>query len=155
MPRSQVLGCLITRLVRNTRPTLRNSVMFVALVALFASILAPMAAAQDEAFVAPSKVWVEDTGHTVDQTFLRDWRSYQILLGDPISQEVRDRVKIEGVPTKERTIQYFENLVLASTGDAEQSGDSWHVQALPLGEYAYEKDAKKLAKEDLATSVRL
>jgi hypothetical protein len=124
-------------------------VAWLALLAIVTSLLAPVASAQDEAFVAPTKVWVQESGHTVDQTFLRDWRSYQMLIGDPISQEVRDRVKIEGLKTRERTLQYFENVVLVSTGDDDRSGDSWHVQALPVGEWALERDAEKLAKEDI------
>ncbi|MDQ2682721.1 MAG: L,D-transpeptidase, partial [Chloroflexota bacterium] len=129
--------------------TLRTSLFAIALVALVSSLIAPFSAAQEDDFTPPTKVWVEETGHTVDKTFLRDWRSYQMLIGDPITQEVRKRVKLDGLKTKERTLQYFENLVLVSTGDDKRPGDAWHVQAMPLGLQAFEADQKKLAKEDL------
>lgn len=146
---SQDARLAISRLIGSLVHFAGRMVTILALVAIVSSIVAPVASAEDEAFVAPTKVWVESSGHTVDKTFLRDWRSYQMLIGDPISQEVRETVKISGLETKERTLQYFENIVLVSTGDDERESDAWHVQALPVGEWALERDAAKLKDEDI------
>jgi lipoprotein-anchoring transpeptidase ErfK/SrfK len=114
-----------------------------ALTAILTSVFAPLASAQDDGWSPPSKVWVEESGHTVDKTFLHVWRANLVLIGDPITQEVRDRVKLDDVKTKERTLQYYDNLVLVSTGD-DMRGDDWHVRAMPLGIEAFELDAKRL-----------
>jgi hypothetical protein len=111
-------------------------------------MVAPFAAAQDEAFVPPTKVWVESTGHTVDETFLDFWRSNLALLGAPVSEEAKARVRIDGVDTKTRVVQFFEYGSLVQTRD-DARGDEWDIQSLPLGEAAYAADKKVLAKQNL------
>lgn len=148
MSRRPDLGRSLPRVVRTALPALRNSVLVVAVMALIASIVAPFAEAQDEAFVPPTKVWVEETGQTIDDTFLDFWRSYQILIGDPITREFKERVKLDGIKARERTVQYYENLAIVNTSDDDR-GDEWKVQALPLGEWAMKQDRKNLAREDL------
>src|SRR5215212_4331578 len=36
---------------------------------------------------APTTVYVDWAGHTVDGLFLEFWRTHQLLLGDPITEE--------------------------------------------------------------------
>jgi hypothetical protein len=112
---------------------------------LIATVLAPATSAQD--WSPPTTVWVEDAGHTVDGLFLTDWRSYQALYGQPISEEFKTKVALAGGKASTRTVQYFQNLAIAYVPDAKQDG--WQVQALPLGEEALKADQAKLAKLNL------
>ena len=107
MPRSTLAGARIGRPVRTTlrciaRTRNPNRPRRITVVSA-----RPLASAQDDGWAPPSAVWVDSTGHSVDKTFLGTWRANQSLIGDPISQEVRDRVKLSGVKTKTRTIQYY------------------------------------------------
>jgi len=141
MLRSLRLGDMVVRHVASLLALARRMTLAALLVATICAVFAPVAAGQD--WAPPSKVWVENTGHTVDKTFLRTWRANLAHLGNPITQEVRDRVKLDGVKTKERTLQYFQNGVLISTGD-DKRGDDWHVRAIPLGEETLTLDSKRL-----------
>ena len=120
-----------------------------ALVALLCTLLAPLSATAEEGWAPPEAVWIEDTGQTVDKTFLTTWRDNGALLGNPISAEIRDRVKLKGKRTEERTLQYFQNAVLVSTYD-DPRGDDWNVQALPIGAEILKLDAKRLKGIKLA-----
>ena len=150
MLRSHRLGDMVVRPFSALRGVSSSVFVAAALVALMSALLAPFAAsAQGDGWAPPETVWIEETGQIVDQTFLSTWRANQIYLGDPISPELRERVKLKGVKTDERTIQYFENGVLVSTYD-DKRGDDWNVRALPIGRDALELDAKRLKNVKLA-----
>jgi lipoprotein-anchoring transpeptidase ErfK/SrfK len=150
MLRSLRLGDMVVHSIGVLRGVASRGVLVAALVALMSVVFAPLAAsAQDDGWAPPETVWVEETGQIVDKTFLSTWRSNQIYLGNPISPELRERVKLEGVKTDERSIQYFQNGVLVATYD-DKRGDDWNVRALPLGEQALELDAKRLKDVKLA-----
>src|SRR5215207_4873937 len=117
MPRRNRLGRLVSRPLDLIRAALPNLAVIAALIALVTSVVAPVASAQDTGWSPPEIVWVEESGQVVDQTFLDAWRANLILIGFPISQEARDRIKLDGVKTKERSVQYFDNLALVATYD--------------------------------------
>jgi len=82
------------------------------------SLCTPFASAQEDVeWAPPTAVYIDDTGQTVDQTFLDTWRSYQILIGDPISKEAKAKFRLKGVETKTRVVQYYQNVALVSTYD--------------------------------------
>jgi hypothetical protein len=112
---------------------------------LIATVLAPVAAADD--WSPPSTVWVQDAGHTVDGLFLDDWRAYQTLYGQPISEELKTKVALGDAKASTYTVQYFENLAIAYVPEAKK--DDWKVQALGLGAEALQADQAKLAKLNL------
>src|SRR5688572_27942165 len=143
MPRSFRLGRLYSRPLESFRAAFPKLALSTAIAALLITILAPLASAQDVAWVPPDRVWVEETGQVVDQTFLDAWRANMILIGKPISKEAKDRIKLDGLKTKERTVQYFDNLALVATYD-DKRGDDWNIRSLPLGVDALERDAKRL-----------
>lgn len=91
----------------------------------------------------PSTVWVESAGHTVNGLFLDDWRAYQALYGQPISEEFKATVALSGGKASTYTVQYFANLAVAYVPDAAKDG--WKVQALQLGAEALRDDQPKLA----------
>ena len=117
-----------------------------AVVGLLAGTSAPAVTAQE--WAPPRTVWVEQSGHTVDGLFLDTWRFYSPLLGVPIAEETKQRVGLDGLPSAERPIQYFENLALVYTPEDERGGP-YQVQALPLGEAALKRDREDLRKRDL------
>jgi len=117
----------------------------------FAGLTTHAANAQNDGWAPPTAVYVATTGHVVDKTFLSTWRSYQYLIGSPVTSEQSGRVRLPGVPTKTRTIQYFENVALAATYDDER-GDDWNVVALSLGQDQLTSDTTKLKKEKLPDS---
>jgi lipoprotein-anchoring transpeptidase ErfK/SrfK len=143
MLRSNRLGAPVKHPVDSRRAALPRVAILTALIAIFSSVLAPLASAQDDGWSPPTTVWVEESGHTVDKTFLNIWRANQTLIGDPISEEVEDRVALNGVKTKARAIQYYDNLALVATYDDKRGAD-WNVRALPLGIEAFDLDAKRL-----------
>jgi hypothetical protein len=109
--------------------------LFLAL-GMIATVFAPAAGAQE--WSAPSTVWVEEAGHTVDGLFLDDWRSYQTLYGQPITEEAEARVTLGDKKAATYTVQYFENIAIAYVPEEEREG--WQVQALPLGADALKAD---------------
>jgi hypothetical protein len=125
-----------------------KSLAIALLISFVSSLAAPMISAQDVEWAPPSSVYVDTTGQIVDQTFLSTWRSYQILIGDPVTKETQESVKLAGVGSEKRTVQYFENLALVSTYD-DSRGEDWNVVAANLGSTAYKLDAKKLAQEKI------
>jgi hypothetical protein len=151
MPRRNRLGRLVSRPLDLIRAALPNLAVIAALIALVTSVVAPVASAQDTEWSPPEIVWVEESGQVVDQTFLDAWRANLILIGLPISQEARDRIKLDGVKTKERSVQYFDNLALVATYD-DKRGDDWNIRSLPLGIDALERDAKRLEGTKLPKS---
>ena len=86
-------------------------------------------------------------GHTVDGLFLDAWRGHGPLLGLPITEEQPAEVRLDGLPTAERTVQYFENVALVYVPEDERGG-AWQVQTLPLGEAALERDREQLRRVD-------
>ncbi|HQY32057.1 MAG TPA: L,D-transpeptidase [Thermomicrobiales bacterium] len=118
------------------------------LFSLLGGMATPVAHAQDVEWAPPVAVYVDETGQIVDKTFLDTWRSYQMLIGDPISSETAEKVKVDGVKTKTRTVQYFQNVALVATYD-DKRGDDWNIQALSLGEQALAANNKALAREDI------
>ena len=149
MLRGLRLGDTVVHRPGSVFASLHRSLMLAVVGVLIASLFAPFASADD--WAPPSRVWVETSGQTIDQTFLTTWRTNSDLLGQPISREFRDRMKLDRVKTRERTVQYFENFALVSTTD-DKRGDDWNVRALPLGAEALELDAKRLKGTKLATS---
>lgn len=143
MPRSHRQGAPFMRPRDSRRAALPTIAILSALVAILTSVFAPIASAEEDGWSPPTTVWVEESGHTIDKTFLSVWRANLTLIGSPISEEVDARVKLDGVKTTERTIQYYDNLVLVSTYDDER-GDDWNVRALPLGVQAFDLDANRL-----------
>jgi hypothetical protein len=111
----------------------------------FAAVLAPVATAQE--WSPPSTVWVEAAGHTVDGLFLDDWRAYQTLYGQPITEEQEAKIALEDQKSATYTIQYFENIAIAYV--PEETREGWQVQALPLGADALKADKSRLAKLNL------
>ena len=110
-------------------------------VVLAISVGAPVASAQGADDV-PTTVFVRETGHTLDGVFLDLWREEADLLGDPVTEEVRQAVEPvgdsdgTGGPGEERVVQYFDHaaLVYLEDDDAETP-----VQLLPLGRRAAER----------------
>ena len=137
------LGAAFERLLVAARAALPTLAIAAALLAVVSSVLAPIASAEDDGWVPPDRVWIEETGQTVDKTFLTEWRDNMGLIGDPITQELKERVQLDGVKTKERTVQYYTNLALVSTYDDER-GDDWNVRSLPLGIDALQRDSTRL-----------
>jgi lipoprotein-anchoring transpeptidase ErfK/SrfK len=151
MPRSFRLGRLCSGPLDSFRAAFPNLAVSAAIAALLITVLAPLASAQDVAWVPPDRVWVEETGQVVDQTFLDAWRANMILIGKPISKETKDRIKLDGLKTKKRTVQYFDNLALVATYD-DKRGDDWNIRSLPLGVDALERDARRLKDTKLPKS---
>jgi hypothetical protein len=114
---------------------------------LIASVLAQPASAQD--WSPPSTVWVEGAGHTVDGLFLDDWRAYQTLYGQPITDEFKTTVALTGQKPATYTVQYYENIAIAYVPEEEREG--WQVQALPLGAEALKADEAILKPLNLPT----
>ena len=112
------------------------------IVGLIATVFAPATAAQE--WSPPAKVWVEETGHTVDGLFLSEWRSYQELLGQPITEEFTTKLSLGDEKKSTYAVQYFENQAIAYV--PEDTRDGWDVQAVPLGKDALKTDEAKLAK---------
>jgi hypothetical protein len=142
MPRRR-LGAIVARPLGAFRAALSRFAALAALLAVLTSVLAPIASAANDDWTPPESVWVEGTGHVVDKTFLTFWRDNLPLIGDPISQELKERVELDGVTTKERTVQYYQNLVLVSTYD-DARGDDWNIRSLALGTEALQRDEKRL-----------
>jgi len=137
------LGAVVVRLLAASRAALPTVAIAAALLAVLSSVLAPIASAENDGWAPPERVWVEETGQTVDKTFLTEWRDNMGLIGDPITQELKERVALDGVKTRERTVQYYTNLALVSTYDDER-GDDWNVCSLPLGIDALQRDSMRL-----------
>ncbi|HEY8447760.1 MAG TPA: L,D-transpeptidase [Thermomicrobiales bacterium] len=123
-----------------------------ALVLLFVSIsiafgiltpvLAQPAAAQE--WSPPTRVWVEETGHTVDGYFLDTWRTYRDLLGLPITEEQEQEVTLADGKKGKWIVQYFERLAIVYV--PEETREEWRVQALPLGREAMRADRPKFSR---------
>ena len=143
MPRAYRLGVLAARPLDSIRAAWIRLAIIFALIALLTSMVAPFASAQDGEWAPPTEVWVESTGQVVDETFLGTWRNNLTLIGDPISAEFKDRVKLDGLKTKDRVLQYYQNLALITTYE-DKRGDDWNIRALPLGIEALERDEKRL-----------
>jgi hypothetical protein len=111
---------------------------------LFGSVAAPVSA-QD--WSPPRTVWVEDAGHTIDGYFLDLWRAHPDLLGQPITEEWESPIAIDGYERADRYVQYFEHMAIVYVPEEERI--EWQVQTLPLGQEAYDRDAKDLAKLSL------
>jgi L,D-transpeptidase catalytic domain len=105
--------------------------------------IAPPARAVE--WAAPSTVWVEPAGHTVDGLFLDLWRQDPAFLGNPITEELTAKVPLNEKKTAKLIVQYFENIAIAYSPD-DPRGDDWTVHALPLGADALKRDKKALAK---------
>ena len=117
------LGAVFVRLLAAARAALPSMAIAAALIAVLSSVIAPIASAEDDGWAPPERVWVEETEQTVDKTFLTPWRDNMSLIGDPISQELKERVTLDGVKTRERTVQYYTNLALVSTYDDKRGDD--------------------------------
>jgi len=114
-----------------------------------AAVFAPIAQGQE--WSAPRTVWVEQAGHTVDGLFLDRWRSYPAFFGQPISEELNQKVELSDKKSADLTVQYFEGTALAySPNDAR--GTDWTVFALPLGAEALKNDQKQLRSLKLSAS---
>ena len=126
-------------------------------IAIIVTMLAVVAAAafapiaQAQLWAAPSTVWVEPSGHTVDGLFLDTWRTQEPLLGAPISEEMTAKVPLIDNKKVDLTVQYFENLAIAYSPN-DPRGDDWTIQALPMGIDALKNDQKKLEKFTIADS---
>jgi hypothetical protein len=122
----------------------------VALAALFLS-LAAFSTASAEPWSAPTKVYLDDAGHTLDGLFLDEWRTNKAVLGDPISEEIETDVPVDALqglpddpdrPAKLKLIvQYFEHAAIVYVPDAADS--ALRVQTLPLGEETLDLDLEK------------
>ncbi len=95
----------------------------------------------------PRTVWVEDAGHTIDGYFLDLWREHPALLGQPITEEWKSPIEVEGFGRADRYVQYFEHMAIVYVPEGADKDEQ--VQVLPLGEEAYERDAAELAKYTL------
>jgi hypothetical protein len=98
----------------------------------------------------PRTVWVEDAGHTIDGYFLDLWRDYPSLLGQPITEEWESPVEVEDFGRADRFVQYFEHMAIVYVPEGADQVEQ--VQALPLGEEAFKRDAAELAKHTLPSS---
>ena len=91
---------------------------------------------------APTTVFVAESGHTVDGVFLELWREEQDLLGDPVTEEVRQAVEPVGAsdgtggPGEDRVVQYFDHAALVYVEDEDSDSP---VELLPLGRMAAER----------------
>jgi hypothetical protein len=96
----------------------------------------------------PTTVWVESTGHTVDGLFLTAWRGARALLGDPITEEHRAWVQLDGDPEPvERIVQYFDGGALVFIEG------TWSVAMLPLGRWALGADLERFPGTHLPAPV--
>lgn len=106
---------------------------------------------QAQEWSAPTRVWVEDAGHTVDGLFLDLWREYPEFLGEPVTEEFETTVEIDEDSSENLIVQYFENIAITYSPDDER-GEEWIVHSLPLGETTLKNDEKQLRGIKLAAS---
>ncbi|MGI8475165.1 MAG: L,D-transpeptidase family protein [Thermomicrobiales bacterium] len=131
---------------------MRNRLLTICLMAITLLAANPSAATVAAAdWSAPHSVWVAAGGHTLDGPFLDEWRAHRSLLGLPISEQRAQDLAIDAGKTEKRTVQFFENAALVSTPD-DARGDSWRMQALPLGREALRRDGSGLRALALPTS---
>lgn len=106
---------------------------------LIGSTAAPISAQE---WSPPRTVWVEDAGHTIDGYFLDLWREFPELLGQPITEEWKSPLVIDGYDRADRYVQYFQHMAIVYVPEEERAG--WQVQTLPLGADAFKRDTKDL-----------
>jgi hypothetical protein len=111
---------------------------------------APGRDASAQEWSAPTTVYVDWAGHTVDGLFLDFWRTHQQHLGDPITEEFTqpelepvlpaDRTAADGAETEdddddvdEIIVQFFENGSIAYLPD---NPPGEQVEMVPIGETA-------------------
>jgi hypothetical protein len=93
---------------------------------------------------APTTVYVEDAGHTVDGLFLDFWRTHQDLLGNPITEEFTQPELEPALPGEQESdssdeeadeiiVQFFENGAIAYLPENEPGEQ---VEMIPIGETA-------------------
>lgn len=93
---------------------------------------------------APTTVYVDAAGHTVDGLFLDFWRTHQQLLGDPITEEFTQPELEPALPGERTTdddaenedeiiVQFFENGAIAYLPD---NPPGEQVEMVPIGETA-------------------
>ena len=73
----------------------------------FTGLITHAVSAQDDAWAPPTAVYVATTGHVVDKTFLSTWRSYQYLIGSPITSEQSESRQPSGRPHKNSNRSVF------------------------------------------------
>jgi hypothetical protein len=111
--------------------------LLVAILAAVGPVGGAITGAQD--WSPPEAVFVEETGHTIDGLFLEVWAENPELLGNPITQELRQRdldLTGRGSPAEgdaEHVVQYFENVALAFVPENREGSQ---VVFLPLGREA-------------------
>ena len=103
-----------------------------ALVIMLGGALRPGTALAQE-WAVPRTVFVPRTGHTVDGLFLDLWREQRVVIGDPITEELRTRTGLGNDPEAEQIVQYFENAALVYLPEREPGEQ---VRTLPLGRAA-------------------
>ena len=104
-----------------------------AALAMLAVLLAvgavPLVAAAEH-WAPPQTVFMTESGHTLDRLFLDVWRERSDLLGAPITEEIKAKVRLGAEPADEPIVQYFEHAALVYLGE-EAPGEQ--VRLLDLG----------------------
>ena len=100
--------------------------------------------ARAQEWSAPTTVYVDQAGHTVDGVFLDFWRTHQDILGDPITEEFTQPELEPALPSYRTTdedaegkdeiiVQFFENSAIAYLPD---NPPGEQVEMVPIGETA-------------------
>ena len=129
--------------LRLSAALVRVGAALVLTVALLVSANAGRGASAQE-WSAPTTVYVDGAGHTVDGLFLEFWRTHQILLGEPITEEFTQPALKPALPgdrdaqeedegEDEIIVQFFENGAIAYLPD-KPPGEQ--VEMVPIGETA-------------------
>ena len=114
------------------------------LTAALVFLTAPSRGAGAQEWSAPTTVYVEEAGHTVDGLFLDFWRTHQVLLGDPITEEFTQPELEPSLPDDRTTqadedseeeiiVQFFEYGAIAYLPD---NPPGEQVEMVPIGETA-------------------
>ncbi|HEV2108212.1 MAG TPA: L,D-transpeptidase [Thermomicrobiales bacterium] len=107
---------------------------------LISSISPVLTYAQDVAWSPPRTVYIAEAGHTVDGLFLKLWREYPEILGNPVTEEFKTETPFSERPDDEHIVQYYEGVALVYLPD-EPAGEQ--VETLPIGKDAAEILAPK------------
>jgi lipoprotein-anchoring transpeptidase ErfK/SrfK len=97
------------------------------------ALIAPALPAAADHEVAPTTVFIPETGHTADLLFLDAWRSEPRLIGYPITEEFPARAGFTASPADGQIVQFYQNVALHWSPDAPLDSQ---IRPLPLGERA-------------------
>lgn len=115
---------------RQRRTTMGRLVPITMLAFLLAALFPTLAAAQDTAWAPPRTVYLSDAGHTVDGLFLDLWREHPTILGNPVTEELKQETVFSKDANDDQIVQYFEGVALVYLPD-NPTGEQ--VETLPLG----------------------